>query len=160
MIFGGAQDNAREWTYSPNRHLQVLDNSNLDLEGVMQNVSPSIETVFQLLGTSGRWPKLTMSLLFDDCITPGVQIWTDDQHLNRTWISMDLPNVMERCWELCTSETGKDVEILWKCQWIRKLFAKVEGYLERKDGRLLTRLMRWMICILTFRVTGEILGLR
>lgn len=108
-------DNARERTYPRNRFLNLIKNPNVELEGVVENINPAVETCCQLLGQIKGGAKLTLSLMLGWGYTPGVQITVDAQHPCGNWMSMDLPNVMEKCRELHTANRHRSMEIIWNC---------------------------------------------
>jgi hypothetical protein len=108
-------DNARERTYPRNRLLNLVENPDVELEGVVENINPAVETCFQLLGEMKGGAKLTLSLMLGWGYTPGVQITVDYQHPCGNWMSMDLPNVMEKFRELHTADGHRNIEIIWNC---------------------------------------------
>lgn len=127
------QENAREKVYPRSRLLQ--SHEGMDTEGVVGNISPAVEKVFELLGTTVGGKKLTMKLLFEKN-TPGIQI--GGLITGSDWMRMDLPNVMERCRELYASDTaGKCVEILWNCITDLRTFVGRRQLLENKGWEIL-----------------------
>jgi hypothetical protein len=109
------RDNARERTYPRNRLLRLAANPDAELAGVVENINPAVETCFRLLGEMSGGAELTVSLMLGWRYTPGVQLAVDTQHPHTNWMSMDLPNVMEKCRELHTTDGNRKIEVLWNC---------------------------------------------
>lgn len=118
-----AIENAREMVYPRNKHL-ILPNpgsaGGQSLEGVVENISPKLETVFKMLAQPGKWSKIRLTMLLPSHLVPGKSILREPRRRrlgpSKAWMSMDLPNVMEICREKHVTKWGRDLEILWKCK--------------------------------------------
>lgn len=120
------KENRRERVYPRNRHLALPKvEDDRDLIGPVENISPAVEAVFQLLGRTqsnfghGTEHSLTMRMLLprqsfpvtNDSNTEGQSFGSD--------MSMDLPNVMEKCRQIYITTGTKQVEVLWiSSYWI------------------------------------------
>jgi hypothetical protein len=92
-----------------------MENPDVELEGVVENINPAIETCFQLLGEMRGGAELKLSLMLGWGSIPGVQLTVDSQHPYGNWMSMDLPNVMENCRQLYTADRRRNIEMIWNC---------------------------------------------
>ena len=84
-------------------------------EGIVENINPAVDTAFELLGAATDGPNLEIRILLPSGTSPGVQLAQDTQHPYAGWLSMNLPNMLEKVRALHTFGIGKrSVEVLWK----------------------------------------------
>ncbi|KAF7854587.1 hypothetical protein EAF04_010396 [Stromatinia cepivora] len=121
------KENAIEEVYPRNRFLyleqdRVSEDTDAEpdngIEGFVQNINPDIENVFKLLGESGEGPKIVINIFtaYNHGIGwPRLDKWYFEENPYGHWLQMDVPNVIEKCRDLYSSESanGKAIEVLW-----------------------------------------------
>lgn len=101
--------------------------------GLVDNINPSLETMFQLLGN--RAPsvqKVTLTFKLQYGEYPGQGALCDDEYEDPDlrWYGMDLPNLVEKFRILYTCGTGgleSSVEVLWKGESNLSLWYNQDG---------------------------------
>jgi hypothetical protein len=106
-------------------------------EGEVENIDPAIETIFSILGRAEGAPKLVLTMKLDFNVIPGVDVIDDWEDGEDTYLSMDLPNLVEK-WRVdyTTDFRCRLVEVIWKAESYRK---------ESTDKRELIREQGWEI---------------
>jgi hypothetical protein len=91
---GERRDPTREPMYPRSPYLQFRTPLKY---GVVENINPAGETIFQLLGqkTSTHRPSLDCKLRDGEYPGEGIFLQEDDQYSQHRWCSMDLPNLVE-----------------------------------------------------------------
>ena len=92
-------------------------------KGEVENINPTIETVFSILGQCGYGlsPKLTLTLLLHFDLIPGIIVITTNEDIETSYFSMDLPNLIEH-WRVnyTTGHDNRPIEVLWKAESFRE----------------------------------------
>jgi hypothetical protein len=133
------QENIRERVYPPHRLLSFSLDPDVDVEeGVVDKISPAVETLFQVFGNDSTesGPNLTLNLIAPEMmcgLVPGLDLGEDDDGS----LSMDLPNVMEKCRQIHTDGKGKAVEIIWKCKMLKDFFIPNKEVIESKGWEIM-----------------------
>ncbi|CZR54794.1 uncharacterized protein PAC_04678 [Phialocephala subalpina] len=134
---GARRHNGKEKTYPRSLHLVLPDiEDEGELIGCVDNISPAVETVFRMLGRTRQelgqqtGQKMKISMMMPEDWYPGFRFSEFDVEYFDWYMSMDLPNVMERCRELHTASEGNQIEILWKGKMEEPNFEEYRSTLE------------------------------
>lgn len=89
------------------RHNRLVLSTEQPLEGIVENINPAVEDLFEILGSNG--PKLKISFLLTSGVCPGSEPskHEEDQTPGGYWFGMDLPNLTELFrWVYTTNRGG------------------------------------------------------
>ena len=93
-------------------------------EGEVENINPVIESIFSLLGqyTSKPSQKLFFNLHLRFDLVPGIIIVEDDnEDIDASYFSMDLPNLIEFWrWKYTNGCGHRQLDVLWHAESYRK----------------------------------------
>ena len=101
------------------------------VEGTVDRLDPAIKACFRILGRSG--PPLTLTLMMDRGLLPGVQLLFNEQHPHYFDWSMVVPDIIERFRQAFTNTSGQAsrVEVLWKGKCPKEAFARQMELVQR-----------------------------
>jgi len=105
----------RELIYPRNPHLHVHERPLM--YGLVDNINPALETIFQLLGQRDSVRTLTLNFVLNGQYPgEGGIIEDEDQHPEDRWHSMDLPNLVEKFRTLYTLSPSSEslVQVSWR----------------------------------------------
>lgn len=109
----------REVIYPRNAHLHVPVHPVKC--GLVDNINPALETIFQLLGQRTSTQKITLNFkLCGEYPGQGAILSAEDQRPENAWHSMDLPNLVEKFRTLYTCRAGDSqplVEVHWQGEY-------------------------------------------
>lgn len=103
----------------------------------MENINPTLETIFQLLGQ--RTSKLKLTLEFKSlCGYPGEGLFLrpDDHYPAYGWCSLDLPNLIEKFRTTHTAHLKDTSEPLLEVIWTGKCPREVTGVVTMYAGQV------------------------
>lgn len=100
-------------------------------EGPVENLSPAMKTVFDLLADVTRPPcrrPLSIQLVMTESCLPGVRLYTNDRTHYFSYSTLDIPNLLERYRSHCSA--SRSVDILWKATLPMIAFAEKRELIE------------------------------
>jgi hypothetical protein len=107
-------------------------------DGEVENINPSIEIIFAMLGQCETGQKLLFTLNLDYDLIPGIIIDDMSEDAELSYFSMDLPNLIEKWRVDYTIGIGRrPVEVLWKAESVRKLSMEKRGLIEDQGWEIL-----------------------
>lgn len=91
-------------------------------EGFVDYLDPAIEACFRILGRSKS--TLTLRLILDEHLLPGVELMSDEQHADAYTFKLDLPRLIETYRRRLTSgpDAAGSVDVLWQGECLKDRF--------------------------------------
>lgn len=104
------------------RPMRLQNLSALFEEGFVDYLDPAVEACFRILGRSKS--TLTLRLVLEKHLLPGVELIFDDQHPEAYLFRLDLPVLIETCRRDLTSTTDAAgrVDVLWQGECLKEKF--------------------------------------
>lgn len=126
-------DGTRSWKSMHKAYPRLQDFEWQDIscgEGPVENISPAMKTVFDLLADARPCRRpLNIQLVMTESCLPGVRLYTNDRTHYFSYSTLDIPNLLERYRSHC-SKTSRSVDILWRARLPSLAFAEKRSLIE------------------------------
>lgn len=121
--------------YPRNPHLYLSPESTK--QGKVENINPSIERIFAILGSRDTRSTLKLHLLLDSDFFPGVELM-EEYRCDEYFFTMDLPNLIEKFRAAYTtmSENHGHVEVLWMGEAPLHGFVNKRSLIEKRGWKI------------------------